>query len=410
MAFIIFWLIIFIIVFDFLSDQFLAYLNNTYRSKPLPEMAKGIYDALEYERSQNYEKDTSRFGFVSALFSTLLLLVFIFAGGFPFLDNFVRSFTNHPVIMALMFFGILGFASSLIGIPFSWYRTFVIEERYGFNKTTYKTFLTDILKSWLLSLLIGVPLLAFVVWIFDDVSAYMWLWAWLGISLFMLGFNYLYSTLIVPLFNKQTPLEEGPLKESIEEFALKTGFKLSGIFVIDGSKRSSKANAYFAGFGSKKRIVLFDTLINKLNNDEIVAVLAHEIGHYKKKHIIKNIILSVISLGLMLFLLSSFIRYPAFSYALGVQEASFHVGAVSFSIIYGFISSFFGIFLNKYSRYNEYEADAYAVKHTSKASLETALVKLARANLSNLQPHPWYVFVYYSHPPLLKRIAHIRSL
>lgn len=406
---IIFWAIILIIVVDFFAEQFLAFLNNTYRKKPLPVEAKGIYNEEEYARSQNYESDTFRFGVISSVFSTLVLLIFIIAGGFGFVDNMARILTEHPVFQALLFFGFITIASQLLSLPFSIYSTFVIEERYGFNKTTARTFVTDLLKSLLLLILIGAPLLGFIVWVFDNASPFMWVVAWAGISLFILVFNYFYSTLIVPLFNKQRPLDEGNLRSAIEDFAQKVNFKVSEIYVIDGSKRSSKANAYFAGFGAKKRIVLFDTLIDKLDENELVAVLAHEIGHYKKKHILKNMAFSILSLGVMLFLLSVFVGYPSFSLALGVEKPSIHAGMVSFGIIYGFISSFLGIFMNMYSRHNEYQADEFAVKNASKEGLKSALKKLSVTNLSNLQPHPWYVFVYYSHPPLLRRLAFIEE-
>ncbi|MDD3876417.1 MAG: M48 family metallopeptidase [Bacteroidales bacterium] len=406
----IFWAIIAIIIFDFLSEQFLSYLNNTYRKKPLPEIGVGIYDEKEYTRSQKYEEDKYRFSTLDATLSFIIMLFFLSFGGFPFLDNIVRSLTENPILMALLFFGTLSMASNIISIPFSWYITFVIEERYGFNKTTQKTFFLDILKSWILSAIIGVPLIAFIVWIFNDASPYMWLLAWLVVSSFMLFFNFFYSSLIVPLFNKQKPMEEGTLKEAINNFANKVGFKLTAIYVIDGSKRSAKANAYFSGFGSKKRIVLYDTLIQQLNEEELVAVLAHEIGHYKKNHILKSIVISILSLGLTFFLLSVFIQNPVFSKALGVEQASFHISVITFGILYGFISTFFGLFMNIYSRYNEFEADHFAATQYSADALEKALKKLSVNNLSNLMPHPWFVFVYYSHPPLLERLKAIRKI
>ena len=407
---IIFIIIIALVVFDFLTEQFLQYLNDSFRKKELPEDGKGIYDPAEYARSQIYEKDKSQFSSITESFSFLLMLAVLFFQGFAYLDNLLRQYTDNQIYLALLFFGVIGFISDILSTPFAIYSTFVIEAKYGFNKTSKKTFIFDKLKGWLLSLILGIPLLSFIVWIFEKGGDVTWLFAWGGLALFVTFFTFFYSTLIVPLFNKQTPLQEGELRNAIQDFSLKVGFKLKNIYVINGSKRSAKANAYFSGFGSKKRIVLYDTLIEQLNTEELVAVLAHEIGHYKKKHVIKNMIISLLEMGLMLFVLSVFVKNPLLSKALGVATPSFHVGVIAFGILYGFFSTILGIAMNVYSRYNEYEADRFASLHYNAEALVSGLKKLTVKNLSNLNPHPWYVFVNYSHPPLLLRIKAMRGV
>ncbi len=408
MAKIIFLIIVALVIFDFLSEQFLQYLNDSYRKKDLPEEGKDIYNPQEYARQQMYERDKSRFSTITETFSFIVVIAVLFFNGFAFLDGLLRQYTENPIYLALLFFGIIGFISDVIATPFSIYGTFVIEAKYGFNKTTRKTFIFDKLKGWLLSILIGVPLLSFVVWIFGSAGDNLWLFAWGGIAVFVIFFTFFYSSLIVPLFNKQTPLQEGDLRNAIQDFSAKVGFGLKNIFVIDGSKRSAKANAYFSGFGAKKRIVLYDTLIEQLNTEELVGVLAHETGHYKKKHVLKNMIISLLEMGLMLFILSVFIKNPLLSQALGVSKPSFHVGVIAFGILYGFLSTILGIIMNVYSRHNEYEADKFAAINYNPEALISGLKKLTVKNLSNLNPHPWYVFVNYSHPPLLQRIRAMR--
>jgi len=410
MAKIIFLIIVALIVFDYLSEQLLQYLNDSYRKKDLPEEGKDIYNPQEYARQQLYESDKSRFSIITETFSLVLILSVLFLNGFAFLDDFLRRYTENPIYLALLFFGIISFISDIISTPFAVYSTFVIETKYGFNKTTIKTFIFDKLKGWFLSLLIGIPLFSFIVWIYDKGGDTTWLIAWGGIAVFVIFFTFFYSSLIVPLFNKQTPLQDGDLRSAIQDFSSKVGFRLKNVFVINGSKRSAKANAYFSGFGSKKRIVLYDTLIEQLNIEELVAVLAHEIGHYKKKHVIKNMVISLLEMGLMLFVLSVFIKNPILSQALGVLKPSFHVGVVTFGILYGFFSTLLGIVMNLYSRANEYEADKFAAVNYNAEALISGLKKLTVKNLSNLNPHPWYVFVNYSHPPLLQRIKAMRSL
>ncbi len=403
-------LIIVFIVVEFLLERVLGYLNSTRWSDKLPGELRGIYDEQKYEKSQQYEKTKHNFSIITAVFSLLVILLMLFFEGFAWVDAWVRSYTNHPVLMALLFFGFLGIAMDIITTPFSIYSTFIIEEKFGFNKTTPKTFILDKLKSWLLMAVIGGGLLSLIVWIYTISGSWFWIIVWGVISLFMIFMFMFYSNLIVPLFNKQKPLEEGELRSAIEEFTGRAGFKLKNIFVIDGSKRSTKANAYFTGLGPQKRIVLYDTLIKDHTVDELVAVLAHEIGHYKKKHTVSALFISLAENALMLFILSLFISSPVLSQALGANEASFHLGILTFGILYSPISFVLSLITNIISRKNEYAADRYAGKNYNSEALQLALKKLSVNNLSNLRPHPAYVFCYYSHPPLLKRLEVLKKL
>jgi STE24 endopeptidase len=328
----------------------------------------------------------------------------LFLGGFHTVDGWARAITSHPVLQVLVFFGILGLASDLLNTPFNLYDTFVIEEKFGFNKTTVKTYLLDKVKGWLLGIVIGGGLLSLVVWFYQATGPYFWIWAWLLATVFTVFMAMFYSSLIVPLFNKQTLLEAGELRDAINAFSQNAGFKLDNIYVIDGSKRSTKANAYFTGLGPKKRIVLYDTLIKDLTVSEIVSVLAHEIGHYKKKHTLTAILTGIAQTGITLFVLSLFIGIPALSQALGAADPSFHMGLIAFGILYSPISLVAGLLMNYISRKNEYAADRYVRGHDRGADLVSALKKLSSNNLSNLTPHPAYVFFHYSHPTLLERI------
>ncbi len=400
-------IIVAIIIFDFFFDRVMDYLNASRWSKTLPEELKGIYDEEKYRKSQDYSRVNMRFGILTGSLSFLFILLMLIFGGFGYLDDFVRQYTSHPVWMALLFFGILGVASDLLSTPFDIYGTFVIEEKFGFNRTTPKTYFLDKIKGWLLALLIGGGLLALFVWFYDVAGNLFWLYAWIVFSVFSIFMMMFYSTLIVPIFNKQKPLENGELRTAIEDFAKKAGFKLDNIFVIDGSKRSAKANAYFSGLGPKKRIVLFDTLIKDHTTEELVAVLAHEIGHYKKKHTTKGMLLSLLTSGIMLYLLGLFINRPELSIALGGEEASFHLGILAFGLLYAPVSMLLGILSNNISRKHEYEADAFAARKYAAQPLKDALKKLSVNHLSNLRPHPAYVFVHYSHPPLIKRLKQL---
>jgi STE24 endopeptidase len=405
-----FYFIIGIIVFDYLLERFLDYLNSTRWSNKLPKELEGIYSAEKYSKSQDYEKVTTKFSVITSSFSTVAMLIVIIFGGFGFLDDLVRQYTTQPILMALLFFGIIGFAADLVLTPFSLYSTFVIEEKFGFNKTTLKTYLLDKVKGWLLGAILGGLLVSIVVWIYETTGEWFWLVAWAVIGFFTIFMTMFYSQIIVPLFNKQTPLEDGQLRNDIETFAQKVGFKVKNIFVMDGSKRSAKANAYFSGLGSKKRIVLFDTLINEHSNEELVGILAHEIGHYKKKHTITGTLMSLLQTGLLLFILSLFISNPVLSLAIGAKEGSFHMGILAFGLLYTPLSVIIGVVMNMVSRKNEFAADRFAGENFSPKPLQDALKKLSVNHLSNLQPHPAYVFFHYSHPPLLQRLKALEKI
>jgi STE24 endopeptidase len=404
---ILFWIIIGIIVVDFIFEKYLDYLNTTTMNEVLPIELKGIYEEEKYKKQQAYQRENNRFGLLTSSFSfTLTLAMFLFYG-FAFVDNLAWGFTANAIVAALFFFGLIMFASDLLSMPFSVYDTFVIEEKYGFNKTTPKTLVLDTIKGWLLGAVIGGGVLALIILIYQKTQNMFWIYAWILISAFTIFMAMFYSNLIVPLFNKQTPLEEGELRDAIKNFADKVGFKLDNIFVINGSKRSTKANAYFTGFGAKKRIVLYDTLINDMETDEIVAVLAHEIGHYKKKHVIQGLLISLVQTGIILFIFSLLINNTNLSKALGVEVPNFHIGLVAFGVLYSPVSFVLGIFMNLLSRKNEYQADEFAAINFKSEVLASALKKLSVKNLSNLTPHKTYVFFHYSHPTLLQRLEKI---
>jgi STE24 endopeptidase len=376
-------------------------------SPEIPAVLKGIYNPEEYAKQQLYQKENSRFGLISGSFSFAIILVVLFGGLLGWLDGVLREHISCFIFLPLAFFGIIMIINELIDFPFDWYGTFTIEEKFGFNQSTPKLFLTDWLKNILLTVLIGGLILVLLVYIYHYTGEWFWLLAWILVSGFSLLMSLFYSEWIVPLFNKQTPLEEGVLRDSIESFAEKAGFELTNIYVMDGSKRSSKANAYFTGMGKKKRIVLFDTLIKELDTDEITAVLAHEIGHYKKKHIIYSMVRAVISTGVTFYILSLFLGNPALAEALGSSVPSFHLGLIGFSLLFTPVSELSGLAFQVISRKNEYEADAYAVQFGLGKALISGLKKLSVKSLSNLNPHPLVVFWYYSHPTLLQRMERI---
>lgn len=409
MAQTIFIIIISILVFDFLLERLLDYLNSTYWSNELPKELQGIYDAEKYKKSQDYQKVNQRFSLLTSSLSFAAMMLMLLFGGFAFVDAYIRQFTDNPILMALIFFGIIGFAADILNTPFGIYDTFVIEQKFGFNNTTVKTYIFDKLKGWLLAIVLGGGLLALFIFIYSKTGDNFWWIAWLVFSIISIFFSMFYSDIIVPLFNKQTPLEDGELRSAIEVFANKTGFKLKNIFVIDGSKRSNKANAYFTGLGSKKRIVLYDTLIKDHTTEELVAVLAHEVGHYKKKHTIKTIIISLIETAMMLYILSWFISNPVLSESLGTPQ-SFHISIIVFGILYSPLSMILGLAMNVLSRKHEYEADKFAAENYAAKPLADALKKLSVNNLSNLRPHPVYVFFHYSHPTLLQRLSALNQL
>ncbi len=404
-----FYIIVAIILIDFVIDKIVDSLNASRFNDPVPKELEDVYDDAEYRKSQNYKKEVYRFGVVSSVFSLFILLGFLFFDGFAYVDGIASGITANPIYKALIFFGIIMFASDILTLPFSYYSTFVIEEKYGFNKTTKKLFVMDKLKSWGLMVILGGGILALIVWFYQLTSTDFWWYSWIVVTVFIVFTNMFYAKLIVPLFNKQSPLENGSLRSKIEAYADKVGFKLDNIFIIDGSKRSTKANAYFSGFGKEKRITLYDTLVNDLSEEEIVSVLAHEVGHYKKKHIIVNLLASIVTTGLTLWVLSLFVGNALLSQALGVENPSFHIGLIAFGILYSPISEITGLIMNYLSRKFEYQADNFAKNTYNSASLISSLKKLSKSSLSNLTPHKAYVFMHYSHPTLLQRIKNLSS-
>ena len=408
-ATLLFYIIIGIIVINFIIDKILDALNAKHYKDILPKELHDVYNADEYKKSQDYKKTNYSFGILTSSFSILLTLAFLLLDGFEYVDDIARNYSDNPIIIALIFFGIIMIGSDIISTPFGYYSTFIIEEKFGFNKTTKKTFLLDKIKGWVMMALLGGSILAGIIWFYQYTGKHFWIYAWLLITIFTVFMNMFYSRLIVPLFNKQTPLDDGELRNKISDYATTVGFKLNKIFVIDGSKRSTKANAYFSGFGNEKRVTLYDTLINDLEDDEIVAVLAHEVGHYKKKHIIFNLITSILLTGLTLFILSLFISNPLLSNALGVEQQSFHIGLIAFGILYSPLSQITDLIMNLFSRKFEYQADDYAKSTFRAEPLITSLKKLSKNSLSNLTPHPAYVFMHYSHPTLFERILNLRK-
>ncbi len=406
---VLFFILIGILILQFILETVIDHLNAKRYQDPVPDELNDVFNAQEYQKSQDYKKYRYRFGLWTSTFSFALIIGFLVFGGFEWIDNMVRGITENPIPMALLFFGIIMLGSDVVTTPFSYYSTFVIEERFGFNKTSSRLFFVDKLKGWLMTAILGGGVLAAIIWFYEWAGNGFWIYAWGIIAAFSLFMNLFYSRLIVPLFNKQVPLQEGSLKSKIEAYAQKVGFELKNIFVIDGSKRSTKANAYFSGFGKEKRVALYDTLINDLDEDEIVAVLAHEVGHYKRNHIIFNLVASILLTGLTLFILSIFINNPEVSMAIGVTRPSFHAALIGFGILYSPISEITGLIMNYMSRKFEYQADDYAKNTFAALPLVTSLKKLSKNSLSNLTPHPAYVFMHYSHPPLIARIKNLRA-
>ncbi|BDS05151.1 peptidase M48 [Oceaniferula spumae] len=396
--------------------DFIASLLNLKALDPkLPDEFKGVYDDEKYAKSQDYTRVSERYGIITATYSLTVLLVFWACNGFGFLDSWLRDFGWSETVTGIVFIGVLFVGNTLLNLPFQIYDTFVIEERFGFNKTTPKTFIVDQIKGLVLAAVLGIPLLAMVLWIFGAVEN-AWLWAWLAFTAFQLLMTYLAPTYILPLFNKFEPMEDGELKTRIQEMSKKCDFPLTEIHVMDGSKRSTKSNAFFTGFGKRKKIALFDTLIENHGTEELLGVLAHEIGHFKKKHIIQRMIFSIIQTAVVFFLIglvtdksSEFARqlFDAF----GVKEISTYAGLVFFMLLFSPVSKILSIFGNINSRKHEFEADAYAAEiQGTPEHLVTALKKLSADNLSNLTPHPFPVFMDYSHPPTLVRIKALRRL
>jgi len=400
--------IIFEYVLSFISSQ----LNLKSLATDLPEEFVGFYDEEKYAKSQNYTRANSKFGRISSTFNFILILSVISFGLFESLDQFARSFGYSPLITGLIFFGIITIIQDILSTPFSLYSTFVIEEEYGFNKATPKIFIMDKLKSYFLLLVMGVPLISIILYFFESLEN-AWLYAWGLMALLSVVMPKVYTQFIAPMFNKFTPLENGELKDSITAYANDVDFPLTEVYVVDGSKRSAHSNAYFTGFGKNKRIVLFDTLMDDHTNEEILAILAHEVGHYKKKHIIKGMITSILHSGIMLYILGLFIKMPELHTAMGMsaEQPSVYAGLIFFSLLYAPIELILSIIFNMLSRKYEFEADEFSaltLKNTSHMIL--GLKNLTVKNLGNLTPHPLPVFLSYSHPPVLDRIRALNKL
>ena len=402
----------FIILFALLIEYAVGVVANVLNLKSLtsepPPALEGVYQPEEYRKAQEYIRTNTRFDFVTDTFSLAVLFAFWFAGGFNYLDQVVRSWGLDPILNGLLYIGILMLGYSLLTLPFSIYHTFVIEERFGFNRTTPRTFLLDRIKALGLNALIGAALLSGILALFEHVGFYAWVYCWIAVAVFSLIMQYVAPTWIMPLFNKFTPLEPGELKEAILNYARSVGFSITNVFVVDGSRRSSKSNAFFTGFGRNKRIALFDTLIKKHTVPELIAVLAHEIGHYKKRHILQGTIINILHTGLLFFVLSIFLGSPGLYDAFYMEQQSIYSGIVFFGLLYTPLEMVLSVIMHALSRKNEYEADRFAAETIQHPQhLVEALKKLHAGNLSNLMPHPFYVFINYSHPPLLQRMRAI---
>ena len=412
-----FFIIISLVIFNYLFTNLLDYMNHRNWKDEIPNELKDFYDKEKYKKAKNYALSKNKISLFSSSLSFSLVISLIVFNGYGIIDQFVsfnlsKSFESLQIssnfIQSGVFFLILFILNSIISIPFSYYKTFVIEEKFGFNKTTKLTFFIDIIKSTLLSFFIGGILLFLALYLYENLNDGFWLWLWIGLSLLMILINMFYADLIVPIFNKLTPLDDGELRNKIEKYSKDVGYLLKNIYVIDGSKRSTKANAFFSGLGPRKTIALYDTLIEKHTENELVAVLAHEVGHFKKKHIFSGLIMSIIQIGIMSFFFELCLKLPEISIALGGLESSFHLGLVGFSIIFSPISILSGIIMNYNSRKNEFEADAYAKETFNGEDLSLALKKLSVDSLSNIYPHPLYVFFHYSHPPLIQRLRALK--
>jgi STE24 endopeptidase len=402
-------LLIGVVTFGFLLGKILSYLN--YR-QPVPKVPDTLSEYLtdqKLQESKNYQNENYRFGLVSGIFSFILTLLFISQGWFGTIDTWVKTFEIAPLLESVVFFALIFIGSDILSLPFDYYSTFVIEEKYGFNKSTIKTFFVDKLKGYLLSIIIGGGLFMLFLWLVHQMGKDFWWQFWIIAAGFMVLINLFYTAWILPLFNKLTPLADGELKDRIVNYSRSVNFPLDNILVMDGSKRSSKANAFFSGFGKRKKVVLYDTLLEQHPPDELVAVLAHEVGHYKKKHIVWSMIFSVLQIGLLLFLLAQFIFNEPMSKALGGEVWSVELNLIGFTMLFSPISMILGIGMNWLSRKNEFEADDFARTTFEGKPLAEALKTLSVKTLSNINPHPWYVFMNYSHPPLLERVEKLEG-
>lgn len=403
-------LILFALLAEYAVDLVGNVLNLRSLSPELPREFEGEYDAEKYAKSQAYTRERTRFGLLHGTIGLIVTLAFWRLGGFPWVDAWASDLGYGPIVTGLAFMMALVLGLKLLGLPFQLWSTFVIEERYGFNRTDAKTFVTDQVKGLVLGGALGGALMAAILWFFTATGEAAWLWCWATTTVVSLVGMFVAPTWIMPLFNKFTPLEEGSLRERILGYAKSVSFPLEGLFVIDGSKRSSKANAFFTGFGKNKRVALFDTLIEGQSEDELVAVVAHEVGHFKRGHIVKGLVISLLHFGVIFWLLSRFLESTALFEAFGVAQPSVHAGLIFFGLLYTPIEMVLSVAMSAFSRKNEFEADAFAAQTTGEPEhLVTALKKLSSENLSNLTPHPFFVWLQYSHPPVLQRIAALRA-
>ncbi len=403
------YLVIFFILFEFVLSKTLSWLNMQTWDKPLPNEVKDLYDPTEYKKARDYAVINNKIGTISATLSLIITLAFLYLKGFAWVDDLVRSYFDSPIIQCLLFFGILSLASSVISMPFELYSTFVVEEKFGFNKTTPLLFVTDKLKMLALGTVVGGGILALLTFLFGLLGSKFWLAGWALVSIIMILAAMFSVNVLLPLFNKLLPLEEGELRSSIEKYAAQVNFPLTNILVMDGSKRSSKSNAFFSGLGHKKNIVLYDTLIQDMTVEEITAVLAHEVGHYKHKHVLQIATVSIIQIAILFFVFGLVANSSVMAEVLGAKQNSFHLSLISFSLLYSPVSLITGLLMNLFSRKNEYEADAYAKETYSAVPLISALRKLTVKHLGNLQPDSAYVFVNYSHPTFLQRMRAMQN-
>ena len=409
MAQTILYVVIAFILFEFILSKVLSWLNLQSWNNPLPEEVKDLYDAKKYAEARDYAVANFKTGMVSSTLSLVITLTFLWLKGFAWVDDIARGVSSSPILQALIFFGIIGAASAIIALPFDLYDTFVVEEKFGFNKITPKLFVIDKLKELAMAIVLGGAIIALLTFLFGLLGNIFWIAAWVIVAAISIFIAMFYTAVLLPIFNKLTPLGSGDLRTSIEKYSNRVNFPLTNIFVMDGSKRSTKGNAFFSGLGSKKNIVLYDNLIDEMNTDEITAVLAHEVGHYKKNHILQSIIISVAQMGIMFFIFGWLAGNPVMAQVLGAKQNSFHLSLVTFSLLYAPVSIITGLLMHLFSRKNEYEADAYAKETYGANPLITALKKLSVNHLSNLQPHPAFVFFNYSHPTLLQRMTALNA-
>lgn len=399
--------LVLIVIATYLVGVVIDYLNQKNSNVTLDPLIADLYDPDERSRSVNYSAENSKLSFYSSSFSTAIMILALGLGWFAQLDNWIRNYFSNGIQISLIFIAILSVISWLISVPFNLYGLFKIESKYGFNKVTPKTYIEDTLKGLALTVLIAGPLLTLILWLYQVLKNNFWIWSWVALVIFSTIMFMFSTTLILPLFNKLKPLESGDLRDEIEKYCATQGYSLGRLFVMDGSKRSTKANAFFSGLGKSKTIVLFDTLIEKLSTKEVLAVLAHEIGHYKLKHTLSMYVFSNLQTLGIFALLGWLLQFDELSTALGATQSSFHLSAIAFFILITPLSLILGLITNSWSRYCEYQADTFSKETYDSKSMQSALRKISTDSLANLTPHPIYVAFNYSHPTLIQRIKNI---